>query len=87
VLRGIFEFLGLEPVSAGDRPKAGADERYFRQWHDLQRDPRIRAYLTAASLRYERRTRALGYSLFRPQSGPVAELNLGRCRHPAQGTV
>jgi hypothetical protein len=68
VLRGIFEFLGLEPVPAGDPLKAGADERYFRQWQELQRDPRMRAYLTAASLRYERRTNSFGYSLLRPQS-------------------
>ena len=68
VLRGIFEFLGLEPVPASEPLDSEADERYFRQWRELQRDPRMGAYLAAASLRYELPTRRFGYSLLRPRS-------------------
>ncbi len=66
VLRGIFAFLGLEPVAPAEQVEPGANERYFRQWRELQRDPRMRAYLTLSSLRYERRARRFGYSLLRP---------------------
>jgi hypothetical protein len=67
VLRGIFEFLGLEPIAPSEPVEPGADARYFRQWRELQRDPRMRAYLTLASLRYERRARRFGYSLLSPE--------------------
>jgi hypothetical protein len=67
VLRGTFEFLGLEPVPASEPVVTGADEAYFRQWRELQRDPRMRAYLTLASTRYERWARRFGYSLLRPE--------------------
>jgi hypothetical protein len=70
VLDGIFEFLGLEPIPPGEPVKAGANERYFRQWKELKRDPRMRAYLDLVSLRYERRVRRYGYSLLRPERGP-----------------
>ncbi len=66
VLRGIFEFLELEPVPPGEAVEAGANERYFEQWRELKRDPRMRAYLDLASLRHERRVRRYGYSLLRP---------------------
>ena len=66
VLGGIFAFLGLEPVPPAEPVEGGADERYFRQWRELQRDPRMRVYLTLASLWYERRARHFGYSLLRP---------------------
>ena len=69
VLRGIFGFLGLEPVPPSEAVEAGADERYFRQWRELKRDPRMRAYLDLASLRYERRARRFGYSLLFPARG------------------
>jgi hypothetical protein len=68
VLRGIFEFLGLQPVPANEPLHAGANEGYFQQWRELQRDPRMRAYLTLASIGYERRVRRFGYSLLRPSS-------------------
>jgi hypothetical protein len=67
VLRGTFAFLGLEPVPPSEAVEAGADERYFRQWRELQRDPRMRTYLTLASLWYERRARRFGYSLLFPE--------------------
>jgi Sulfotransferase family len=67
VLRGIFEFLGLAPIPPSEPVAAGANERYFREWRELQRDPRMHAYLTLASLRYERRTRRFGYSLLFPE--------------------
>jgi hypothetical protein len=67
VLRGIFGFLGLEPIPPSEPVQPGADERYFRRWRELQRDPRMRAYLTLASLRYERRARRFGYSLLFPE--------------------
>ncbi len=66
VLRGIFAFLGVEPVAPSEPVQAGTDEAYFRRWRELQRDPRLRAYLTLASLRYERRVRRFGYSLLAP---------------------
>jgi Sulfotransferase family len=70
VLRGIFEFLELEPIPPSEPVETGANERYFRQWRELKRDPRMRAYLDLAALRYERRVRRYGYSLLFPESGP-----------------
>jgi hypothetical protein len=66
VLRGIFEFLEVEPIPPSQPVEAGANEKYFRQWNQLKRDPRMRAYLDLVSLRYERRMRRYGYSLLRP---------------------
>jgi hypothetical protein len=66
VLREIFEFLGLEPIPPSEPVQPGANERYFDQWRGLKRDPRMRAYLDAVSLWYERRVRRYGYSLLRP---------------------
>jgi hypothetical protein len=65
-LRGVFEFLGLDPIPSAEPVEAGANERYFEQWRALKRDPRMRVYLDLASLRYERRARRFGYSLLRP---------------------
>jgi Sulfotransferase family len=70
VLRGIFEFLGIEPIAPSEPLEQGANERYFRQWRDLKHDPRMRAYLDLASLWYERRVRRYGYSLLFPEDGP-----------------
>jgi hypothetical protein len=70
VLGETFSFLGLDPIPPSTPVQAGADEVYFRRWRELQRDPRMRAYLTLASLRYERRARRFGYSLLRPEHGP-----------------
>ena len=67
VLRGVFEFLELDPIPPSEPVEAGADERYFAQWQTLKRDPRMRGYLDLASLRYERRARRFGYSLLRPR--------------------
>jgi hypothetical protein len=64
VLRGVFEFLELDPIAPSEPVEAGADERYFAQWRNLKRDPRMRVYLDLSALRYERRTRRLGYTLF-----------------------
>ena len=66
VLRGVFEFLQLDPIPPSEPVEAGADERYFAQWRALKRDPRMRAYLDLSALRYERRVRQWGYSLLRP---------------------
>lgn len=66
-LRGIFEFLELEPIPPSEPVEAGANERYFAQWQRMKRDPRMRAYLDIASLRFERRARRWGYSLLRPR--------------------
>lgn len=68
-LRGIFEFLGLEPIPPSEAVEGGANEKYFRQWRELKRDPRMRAYLDLVSLWYERRVRRYGYSLLRPERG------------------
>jgi len=66
VLRGVFEFLRLDPIAASEPIEAGADERYFAQWRGLKRDPRMRAYLDLSELRFQRRARKWGYSLRRP---------------------
>jgi hypothetical protein len=68
VLRGIFEFLQLDPMPPSEPVEAGANEKYFRQWQDLKRDLRMRAYLDLVSLRYERPVRRYGYSLLSPES-------------------
>ena len=66
VLHEIFEFLELEPIPPSEPVEQGANDRYFRQWQELKRDPRMRAYLDLASLWYERRVRRYGYSLLFP---------------------
>jgi hypothetical protein len=68
VLRGIFEFLELDPIPPSEPVDAGANEKYFRQWQDMKRDLRMRAYLDLVSLRYERSVRRYGYSLLSPKS-------------------
>jgi hypothetical protein len=70
MLRGIFEFLGLEPIPPSEPVKTGANEAYFRQWRELKRDPRMRLYLDLTSVWYERRMRRWSYSLLFPESGP-----------------
>ena len=65
-LRTIFEFLELEPIAPSEPVDTGANEKYFRRWQELKRDPRMRAYLDLVSLRYERRMRRYGYSLLFP---------------------
>jgi hypothetical protein len=67
VLRGIFEFLGLDPVAPSEPVEGGANEKYFRQWQEMKRDLRMRAYLDLVSARYERRVKHWGYSLLRPE--------------------
>jgi hypothetical protein len=66
VLRGIFEFLGVEPIGPSEPVEGGANERYFRQWQEMKRDLRMRAYLDLVSVWYERRVRHYGYSLLSP---------------------
>jgi hypothetical protein len=68
-LRGIFEFLGLEAIPPSEPVDTQANEKYFRRWQELKRDPRMRAYLDLVSLRYERRVRRYGYSLLFPERG------------------
>jgi hypothetical protein len=70
VLRGIFEFLELEPIPPTEPVESGANAKYFHQWQQLKRDPRMRAYLDLVSLWYERRVRRYGYSLLFPDDGP-----------------
>jgi Sulfotransferase family len=65
-LRGIFEFLELDPIPPSEPVDTGANEKYFRRWQALKRDLRMRAYLDLVSLRYERRVRRYGYSLLFP---------------------
>jgi Sulfotransferase family len=67
-LRGIFEFLGLEPIAPSEPVEAGANEKYFHEWKALKRDPRMRVYLDLVSLRYERGARRYGYSLLFPEA-------------------
>jgi hypothetical protein len=66
VLRGIFEFLELDPIGPSEPVEGGANEKYFGQWQALKRDLRMRAYLDLVSLWYERRVRRYGYSLLSP---------------------
>jgi Sulfotransferase family len=70
VLQGIFEFLELDPVPPSEAVATGANEKYFRRWRDLKRDPRMRVYLDLVSLWYERRVRRHGYSLLFPDRSP-----------------
>ena len=65
-LRGILDFLELEPIGPSEPVEGGANEKYFRQWREMKHDLRMRAYLDLVSLRYERRVRRYGYSLFTP---------------------
>jgi sulfotransferase family protein len=67
VLHAIFEFLELDPIPPGEPVEGGANEKYFRQWRELKRDLRMRAYLDLVSLRYERPVRRYGYSLLSPE--------------------
>jgi hypothetical protein len=67
ILRGVFEFLELDPIPPSEPVEAGADERYFTQWRELKRDPRMRAYLDLSALRCERRARRWGYRLLSPE--------------------
>ncbi len=67
VLRRVFEFLELDPIPPSEPVEAGANEKYFRQWQELKRDLRMRAYLDLVSLRYERPVRRYGYSLLSPE--------------------
>jgi sulfotransferase family protein len=66
LLRGIFEFLELDPIPPSEEVDTGANAKYFRRWQELKRDPLMRAYLDLVSLRYERRVRRYGYSLLFP---------------------
>jgi len=66
-LRGIFDFLNVEPIDPSEPVEGGANERYFKQWEDMKRVLRMRAYLDLVSLRYERRVRHWGYSLLKPK--------------------
>jgi hypothetical protein len=66
VLRGIFEFLQLDPIPPSEPVEAGANEKYFKQWQELKRDLRMRAFLDLVSLRYERGVRRYRYSLLSP---------------------
>ena len=66
VLGGIFEFLELDSIPPAEPVEPGANEKYFGQWSDMKRDPRMRAYLDLVSLWYERRVRRHGYSLLSP---------------------
>jgi hypothetical protein len=54
VLRGVFEFLGLDPIAPSEPVEAGANERYFARWQELKRDPRLRLLLDLTALRYDR---------------------------------
>ncbi len=66
VLEEVFEFLEVEPIPPREPVETDANEKYFRRWKELKRDPRVRAYLDLVSLKYERRMRRYGYSLLRP---------------------
>jgi hypothetical protein len=66
VLRETFAFLELDPIPPSEPVEGGANEKYFSQWRDMKRDPRMRAYLDLSAFRYERGARRWGYSLLRP---------------------
>jgi hypothetical protein len=67
-LRDVFEFLELDPIAPSEPVEGDANEKYFRQWHEMKRDLRMRAYLDLVSLRYEPGARRYGYSLLFPES-------------------
>jgi len=66
VLEEVFAFLEVEPILPSEPVETGANEKYFRRWKELKRDPQMRAYLDLVSLKYEHRVRSYGYSLLRP---------------------
>jgi Sulfotransferase family len=66
VLEEVFAFLDIEPIPPSESVETSANEKYFRRWNELKRDPRMRAYLDLVSLKYERLVRPYGYSLLRP---------------------
>ena len=66
VLRGVFEFLELDPIPPSEDVDPNANERYFAQWQAMKRDPRLRVLLDLTELRYERQARRFGYRLLRP---------------------
>src|SRR5579871_2095527 len=66
VMRDVYEFLEIEPTPPAEPVDPGMNDKYFRQWKELKRDLRMRAYLDLVSLRYERPMRRYGYSLLRP---------------------
>jgi hypothetical protein len=66
VLRGVFDFLDLDPIAPSEPVEGGANEKYFRQWNEMKSSLRMRAYLDLVSSRYERGVRRYGYSLLRP---------------------
>lgn len=55
VLEEIFAFLEVEPIPPSAPVDAGANEKYFRRWKELKRDPRMRAFLNLVGLKYEHR--------------------------------
>ena len=66
-LRSIFDFLELDPIPPSEPVEPGANEKYFKQWQDMKRGLRMRAFLDLVSLRYERPVRRYGYSLLSPR--------------------
>jgi Sulfotransferase family len=66
VLQDVCEFLEVEPIPPSEAVDTEANEKYFRRWKELKRDPRMRAYLDLVSLKYEHLVRPYGYSLIRP---------------------
>lgn len=55
--------FGLEPAEPAIKPRAGVNEKYFRDWSS-GRSGRLRA---ALARRYERRANRFGYSLIQPE--------------------
>ena len=66
VLEETFAFLEVEPIPPCEPVDTEANEKYFRRWKELKRDPRMRAFLDLVALKYEHRVRRYGYSLLRP---------------------
>ncbi len=69
-LRAITDFLGAAPFTAVPvRPDPAVNARYFELWNGIKRQPRGRASLGLAELRFERRIRRLGYSFWPAAAG------------------
>lgn len=82
----LFAFLGLDDPNPGreraagvnadnfqaDRTlRTGVNEKYFEAWRARRRALAAYVYCTALERRYERRVRAFGYSLRRPDELPA----------------
>lgn len=62
-LRGVYEFLGLDPLEPALEIRPDANERYFAAWRERRREAPGRISINLLERRFESRVRSFGYSL------------------------